>query len=94
MADDTAGTPPVKMIQNTVPVAVVSPPLSVRSVNVVIDSHNLSPNGFPIEIVEVELYPANQGNAAWMQWSDLVRFRCERGHASEMLALLGLRPAK
>lgn len=96
MADDNAGSPPVKMIQNTVAAAAsaVPPALSVRSVNVVVDSHNKSPNGFPIDIIEVELYPLNQGNGDWMQWSDLLRFRVERGGADKMLAALGLKPAK
>lgn len=93
MADDDKGLPPIKVIQNTVP----SPPaqsLSVRSVNVVIDSHNKSPNGFPTEIVEVELFPLNQGNGDWMQWCDLARFRCERGNADKLIASLGLKPTK
>lgn len=70
------------------------PALSVRSVNVVIDSHNKSPNGFATEIVEVEAYPAGLGNAEWMQWCDVLRFRCERGKSSALLELLGLKPSK
>lgn len=86
----------VKPIENVAMSAAPAPVayLSVRSINVVTDSHNQSPGGFPIDIVEVELYPFNQGNGDWMQWSDLLRFRVERGGATKMLAALGLKPAK
>lgn len=94
MADETRDSAGVKVIANAVAVAEVPAPLSVRSVNVVLDSHNRSPHGLATEIVEVELWPANQGNADWMQFCDVLRFRCERGKSAAMLELLGLKPAK
>lgn len=96
MADDNTGPASVKVIAATVPIVAppAPPPLSVRSVNVVIDSHNKSPGGMATEICEIALYPLGEGNADWMQWGDLVRFRCERGASNKILKALGLAPAK
>ena len=87
MADDKKTAADIKVIENTVPVA----GLSVRSVRVLPDPHNMSPNGLPMDIVEVAFYPLGEGNSTlWMQWADLARFRCERGTADKVLKGLGL----
>lgn len=89
--------PDDKKVDTTAPASVtvsapVAPGLSVRSVSVMQLPHTISPNGHPVDLVEVELYPHGDGNSIhWMQWSDLLRFRCERGHADALLAAMGLR---
>lgn len=101
MADDTtsggsgSGGGGIVVLKNTpIQIPQSAPSLSVRSVNVIPDSHNRSPGGLPMDIVEIEFYPFNQGNGDWMQWRDLSRFVCERGTADRLIRALGLTPSK
>lgn len=88
MADDKKKTEPTPAAESQAPVA----GLSVRSIRVLPDPYNRSPGGLPMDIVEVEFFPLNEGNGDWMRWADLARFRCERGNADKVLAGLGLKP--
>jgi hypothetical protein len=81
-------------IEKATAMVAAMPSLSVRSINIVPDSHNKSPGGMSTDIVEIALFPAGEGNAEWMQWCDLARFRCERGAADKLLAMMGLSPKK
>jgi len=66
--------------------------LPVKSVRVVPEPFGRSPGNEPVDIVEIELAPVNDGNFAWHAWQGPVYVRVEREHAESLLAQLGVKP--